>query len=270
MWNVFRYLNPVTLYGVTATRFKTMPFIHHAFFRYVVCAAFALCMALAALTLAPATAQAQGVPEIDEDTFIILAFGDSLMAGHGMDKELAFPAQLEKALRDAGYNVRVFNGARSGDTTFSGSRRLAWSLEKTDPDMVILGLGANDALRGMKPKQTRTNLAQMIYDIRSKEKLVLLTGMMAPPNMGPGYAAQFNGIYTQLSNYYSVPLYPFLLNGVAGKAHLNNEDGVHPNPDGVAVMVKGIMPYVERMLPDYIYVDPSLPPKDPAAYGGLE
>lgn len=249
---------PVTLYGAAQRSFNLVAYLR--------CLFVALCIFAAG---APGTAQAQGVLDVDEDTYIIMTYGDSLMAGYGIDKNLAFPAQLERALRDKGYNVRVLDASISGDTTVSGMRRLQWSMSKAahKPDLVILALGANDALRGIKPKYTRANLGQMIYDIRSKNIDVLLAGMMAPPNMGAGYGAQFNGIYTELANYYSLPLYPFFLHGVAGNAKLNIKDGVHPNPDGVAVMVEGIMPSVEKLLPDYIYVDPSLPPRDPAAYG---
>jgi len=257
MFHTHDYQVPDTLYGAHSGRFNRLALM------------LGLIAAILAGPLWPATAQAGPKFVENDDTYVIMAYGDSLMAGYGIGKELAFPAQLERALQEAGYNIKIINASKSGDTSVTGMKRLEWSL-RHEPDLVILALGANDALRGIKPKYTRTNLAHMIYQLRTREIDVLLVGMVAPPNMGAGYGAQFNGIFNELSHYYSVPLYPFILHGVAGKSHLNLEDGVHPNPDGVAVMVEGMMPHVERMLPDYVYVDPSLPPRDPAAYGGLD
>lgn len=177
----------------------------------------------------------------------LLVLGDSLTAGYGLAESEAFPAQLEAALVAQGHSVRVINAGISGDTSAGGAARLEWSLAD-NPDLVILALGANDALRGLSPDQTSANLAAIITRLQERQISVLLAGMLAPRNMGEAYYNSFDNIYPQLAQEFSVPLYPFFLDGVAGKPQLNLADGIHPNVAGIQVMVEGILPLVVEEL----------------------
>lgn len=177
----------------------------------------------------------------------IVVFGDSLSAGLGLAPDEAFPEQLQKALILRGQNVVVQNAGVSGDTTSSGLARLDWSI----PDgthVAILELGANDALRGISPSLTRDNLAAMIARLKQRGINILLTGMLAPPNMGEDFEAQFNGIYRQLASAENIALYPFFLDGVAGRPMLNQADGMHPSAKGVNEIVKRFLPVMENFL----------------------
>ena len=177
----------------------------------------------------------------------LVVLGDSLSAGLGLPAADAFPAQLEKALKDKGLNVAVGNSGVSGDTTSGGLDRLDWSVPEGTAG-VILELGANDALRGTDPKVTRTALDDIIKRLTARHVAVLLCGMLSPPNYGADYAAQFNAIYPDLAKKYGVPLYPFFLDGVAADSKLNQADGMHPTAAGVAVIVKKILPTVESFV----------------------
>jgi len=177
----------------------------------------------------------------------LLVFGDSLTAGYGLPAEEAFPVRLEAALRAKGYDVRVKNAGISGDTTAGGRARLAWSLAEK-PDAVIVELGGNDGLRGIDPAQTRGNLDAMLAELTRRGIPTLLAGMYAPPNLGPRYGRAFNAIFPDLAKKHGVLLYPFFLDGVAAEKALNQPDGIHPNAQGVAVIVERILPAVERLL----------------------
>ena len=144
----------------------------------------------------------------------------------------------------------MVNAGVSGDTTTGGRARLAWTLDgqKSTPDLVILELGANDALRGISPALTRENLDAMLGMLAKRGVPVLLAGMMAPPNMGRDYETEFNAIYPDLAQKYGVTFYPFFLDGVAADPALNQADGMHPNPEGVKIVVGKIAPYVVRAL----------------------
>ena len=179
----------------------------------------------------------------------VLAFGDSITAGFGLPANEAFPARLEARLRDQGIAVHVINAGNSGDTTAAGLARLDWSLADK-PDVVILELGANDALRGIDPATVRANLEAMISRIQASGAKLLLTGMVAPPNWGEDYRREFDRIYPELAQAHGVALYPFLLDGVAMDARLNQPDGRHPNERGVAVLVDHIAPLVARLIGD--------------------
>jgi acyl-CoA thioesterase-1 len=181
---------------------------------------------------------------------LVLAFGDSLTAGYGLAPAQAFPVRLEAALRRAGVAARVRNAGVSGDTSAAGRARLAWVLNalKAKPDLVIVELGANDMLRGLSPAQTRANLDAILAELRRRQIRVLLAGMRAAPNMGKTYAAQFEPLYPQLARTYGATLYPFFLAGVAAQRPLLQADGMHPNPRGVEIVVRGITPQVARLL----------------------
>ena len=159
---------------------------------------------------------------------VIVDFGDSLTAGYGLMPEQAFPAQLEAWLRQHGIAAKVINAGVSGDTTAGGVARLDWALADK-PDLVILALGANDALRGIDPATVRENLDKMIQKIEADGAKVLLVGMLAPPNWGQAYQRAFDRIFSDLAQARHVPLYPFFLEGVAMSPDLNQPDGLHPN-----------------------------------------
>jgi acyl-CoA thioesterase-1 len=177
----------------------------------------------------------------------ILAFGDSITAGFGLPPEEAFPARLEARLRAQGIAAHVVNAGVAGDTTAGGRARLDWALADK-PDVVILELGANDALRGIDPAAVRANLEAMISRIQASGAKLLLTGMKAPSNWGEDYRRDFDHIYPELAQAHGVALYPFLLDGVAMDARLNQPDGLHPNERGVAVLVDHIAPLVARLI----------------------
>lgn len=178
---------------------------------------------------------------------VILDFGDSLTAGYGLMPEQAFPARLEAWLGQHGIAARVVNAGVSGDTTTDGLARLDWALADK-PDLVILALGANDALRGIDPATVRANLDKMLQRIGATGARVLILGMLAPPNWGPDYDRAFDQIYPQLAKAHEAALYPFFLEGVAMKPGLNQPDGLHPNEHGVAVLVDKIGPVVAGLL----------------------
>jgi len=204
----------------------------------------------AALVGASAPATAAPSPAPKEPQRLILAFGDSLTAGYGLPATDGFTRQLEDALKSQGLNVRVHNAGVSGDTTSGGRSRLGWVLSsmKQKPDLVILELGANDALRGIDPKLTRANLDAMLTELKSQNLPVLLAGMYAPRGLGATYYKAFDAIYPDLAKKHDVALYPFFLDGVAADPALNQRDGIHPNKAGVAVIVKRLAPHVRRAL----------------------
>jgi acyl-CoA thioesterase-1 len=177
----------------------------------------------------------------------LTVLGDSLSAGYGLPISSAFPAKLEKALREKGLKVDVHNAGVSGDTSSAGRDRLDWSIPD-GTEAVIVELGANDALRGLAPKVTRDALEDVIKRLQARKIEVMLAGMLAPPNFGPDYAARFNPVYSDLAKAYDVALYPFFLDGVAAEAKLNQSDGLHPTAEGIDIIVARILPSVEAFL----------------------
>lgn len=177
----------------------------------------------------------------------IVALGDSLTAGYGLDAEAAFPVRLERALQERGHDVVIINGGVSGDTASDGLARLDWSIGP-DADAVIVELGANDALRGVDPAITRQALDELVRNLDERGLPVLLAGMVAPPNLGREYGEAFDTIYADLSEQYDALLYPFFLDGVAAEADLNQPDGIHPTAEGVDIIVERILPSVEGLI----------------------
>ena len=178
---------------------------------------------------------------------VLVALGDSLTAGYGLGPGEGFVPQLQAALSARGHNVHVRNGGVSGDTSTGGLARLDWAVGP-DTQAVILELGANDMLRGIAPDVTRANLTAIIKRLQAQNIEVMLTGMLAAPNLGGAYGARFNPIYPQLAEQFELVFYPFFLDGVAGQRELNLPDGIHPTAKGVGVIVDNILPSVERLL----------------------
>lgn len=185
-----------------------------------------------------------------EAKFLILAFGDSLYAGYGVDQKQGFAPELQAALRAAGKDVRVHNAGVSGDTTAAGLRRMDFVLDSLSrkPDLVILGLGGNDMLRGLKPSETRANMEAMVRKLQERDIPVMLTGMLAPPNLGADFTKEFNVIYPALAKKYDLALYPFFMDGVVGHPDLFLPDGIHPTAEGIDVIVGKITPQVAGAL----------------------
>jgi acyl-CoA thioesterase-1 len=199
------------------------------------------------------TAANVATPGDDEaDQKLVVVFGDSLYAGYGLGPDEGFAPVLERALGEQGVPARVVNAGVSGDTSAEGLGRLAFVLDglTRKPDLLIVGLGGNDMLRGLDPGQTRANLDEILAVLKQRGVRAMLTGMVAAPNMGRDYAAKFNAIYPDLARTYGVPLYPFFLDGVIGKRQLMLPDGIHPNKDGVGIVVGHVAPLVAGDLKD--------------------
>lgn len=177
----------------------------------------------------------------------LLVFGDSLVAGYGLEQTLGFTVQLEAALKAEGRAVKVINAGISGDTSAGGKSRLAWSLSEK-PDLMLLELGANDGLRGLDPAETKANLDWILTEAAKANVPVVLAGMLAPPNLGPEYGAEFNALFPALAKKHEVVFYTFFLEGVAAVPELNQEDGIHPNAEGVGVIVSNILPTILKAL----------------------
>ena len=187
-------------------------------------------------------------PAADEK--LILAFGDSLYAGYKLGPDEGFAPQLEKALDADGLPTRVVNAGVSGDTSAAGRQRLAFTLEGLErkPDLVLVGLGGNDMLRGIDPKLTRENIDAILAELKRRGIPAMLTGMLAAPNLGPDYRASFEPIYPELARKYDVPLDRFFLDGVLGRPGMMLGDGMHPSPAGVEAITARVAPEVEAAL----------------------
>ena len=195
-------------------------------------------------------AQAQAAAEVQTYDRLVVAFGDSLYAGYRLAPNEGLAPQLQAALQADGIHARVHNAGVSGDTTAAGKTRLAFVLDNLDrkPDLVVLGLGGNDMLRGIKPAETKANMTAMLDELKRREIPVVLTGMLAAPNLGQDYGNAFNAIFPQLAKQYDAPLYPFFLEGVVTDGTLMLPDNIHPNAKGVSRVVEGLSPLVEAAL----------------------
>ncbi len=177
----------------------------------------------------------------------IMIFGDSLVAGFGLMREDSFPSQLEKKLLSENYDIKIINAGVSGETTAGGLARLEWTISDS-PDALILILGGNDMLRGIPTKNIKKNLSQMLKILNQKNIEVLLAGMLSTDNFGKNYRDSFDSIYPSLSAKYDVVFYPFFLENVALVPWFNQNDGLHPNKDGVKLIVSQIMPFVRTLI----------------------
>ena len=177
----------------------------------------------------------------------VVVLGDSLAAGYGVDPSEAFPALLQKKADAAGLPFTVVNAGVSGDTTAGGLARVEWALAD-NPTYALVALGANDALRGLDTERAFQNLDAIIGKLTAKGVKVMILGMLAPPNLGRDYGERFAAIFPKLAEKHRVPLYPFLLDGVALDPKLNQRDGIHPNADGVRIIVGRLAPLVKQLL----------------------
>lgn len=184
---------------------------------------------------------------------VILGFGDSLMAGYGVEEQQGYPEGLERALRGRGINARVIDAGVSGDTTAAGRERIAFVLDNAaaEIDLAIIELGGNDMLRGIGPEQTRANLQAIIEEVQSRDIPVLLLGMRAPPNLGIEYTTEFDGIYPQLAEQYDTALLPFFMEPVYDEPQLMQDDRIHPTAEGLELMVAASVETVAAALPQY-------------------
>jgi acyl-CoA thioesterase-1 len=180
----------------------------------------------------------------------VLAFGDSLTSGYGLEQGLGFAPQLQATLRRHGVAAEVVDGGVSGDTSEAGKARLGWTLDglKRKPDLVIVELGANDMLRGLDPKLTEANLDTMLGELKRRQIPLLLAGMRAAPNLDPAYIARYEAIYPALARKHGVRFYPFFIEGVAGQPGMVQPDGMHPTFAGVKRIATGITPAVKQAL----------------------
>ena len=166
----------------------------------------------------------------------VLLFGDSLMSGYGLSQDDHLSLVLEDKFLQDGFDIDFINASVSGDTSSGGLNRAEWSLSEDEIDLVILGLGANDMLRGIQPNVTEKNLGQIIQIAKDKDIKVILAGMIAPTSHGFTYKKKFDSIFPKLSKKFEIPLIPFLLEGVALDPNLNQQDGIHPNKKGVTII----------------------------------
>jgi acyl-CoA thioesterase-1 len=216
----------------------------------------ALCVAIQGLSGCGSNPVAENKSDVQETAKVaqydqlVVAFGDSLYAGYRLGPKEGLAPQLQAALQADGINARVHNAGVSGDTTAAGKTRLAFVLDSLDrkPDLVVLGFGGNDMLRGIKPAETKANMTAMMDELKRRDIPVVLTGMLAAPNLGADYVNSFNGIFPDLANNYGASLYPFFLDGVVTDAALMLPDNIHPNAKGVSRVVEGLSPLVEAAL----------------------
>lgn len=179
---------------------------------------------------------------------VLLVLGDSLSAGYGMDREKSWVSLLETRLAERGYSYRVLNSSISGDTSQGGLTRLPRLLERYQPQIVIIELGANDGLRGIDPAVTRANLADMIRRSQASGARVLLAGIRLPPNYGSAYLQKFESMYANLASEYQTLLVPFIMDGVAMEPEFLQADNIHPNEAGQPVLLDNVWTVLEPAL----------------------
>lgn len=178
----------------------------------------------------------------------IVLFGDSLMAGYGLPQDKHIALILENDLKQAGYSIEIINGSVSGSTTAGGLNRIEWTLSEPDIDLMILGLGANDMLRGISPEETKKNLKEIIKIAEKKNIKIILAGMLAPTTHGAVYKKKFDNIYPGLAKEYNLNLIPFLLEGIVLKPEFNQDDGIHPNEKGTLILSKTLQKSIINLI----------------------
>ncbi len=181
------------------------------------------------------------------ETLHVLFLGDSLSEGQGLDESQSFPRLVEKKLNDKGIKIKVTNGGVSGSTTSSGLDRLKWHLKKKT-DVLVLELGANDGLRGIKISESKKNLKAIIQFAKEKGLKVLLLGVLMPPNYGNKYVKEFEAMYKDLAKEEKIPFMPFVLEKVAGRPEYNLADGIHPNAKGQEIVAQDVAAFMEKNL----------------------
>jgi acyl-CoA thioesterase-1 len=180
---------------------------------------------------------------------VILCLGDSLTAGYGLNPEQAYPQLLSQRFKADGQSVKMINAGLSGSTTASGEKRLKWHLKgKKKADVLLLALGANDGLRGLRLEKSKEHLSKLIALGKEQGMEVILAGMKIPPNYGLAYTKSFENMYLELATEHQITLIPFLLEGVAGERSLNLADGIHPNAKGQEILAKTVYPYLQSAL----------------------
>jgi len=179
---------------------------------------------------------------------VLLILGDSLSAGYGMDSDHSWVHLLELRLNDTGHTYRILNSSISGDTTQGGLARLPRLLDRYQPRIVIIELGANDGLRGINPGITRANMASMVPSSQQSGAKVLLAGIKLPPNYGADYIEQFESMYADLAREYDTLLVPFFMDGVVFKPGLLQADGIHPNEKGQPILLENVWQVLEPAL----------------------
>lgn len=178
---------------------------------------------------------------------VLLALGDSLTAGYGLDLGQAWPEQIQEMLAKNGYDIRVINAGVSGDTSAGGLARLDWALQDK-PDFAVVALGANDMLRGLAPETMQRNLEAILTRLDQRGVCTLLAGMYAAPNLGRDYVQRYNAVFPRLADKHGAYYYPFLLQDVATEAALNQGDGMHPNAAGARLIAERLYPLIEKMI----------------------
>jgi len=182
-----------------------------------------------------------------QEELTILFLGDSLTEGYGLDEEESFPSLVKEILAADGINIRVLNAGISGSTSASALSRLQWYI-RSQPDLMVLSLGANDGLRGLSIDEMKANLAETIEFAKANGVQAALTGMMVPPNMGPEYTDAFARVFPDLATEYDIPLMPFLLQDVAAVPELNQADGIHPNAEGTRIVATNMVSFLKTIL----------------------
>lgn len=201
-----------------------------------------------AVTPKETTAATPTTAAASDNTPVILAFGDSLTEGYGLDKAQSYPSLLQARLKEKGYNYRVVNAGISGDTSAGGANRITAALTDDNVKVMILELGANDMLRGQDLRLTKKNLSSIIEKAQAKKIEVILAGMEAPTNWGEDYQRAFHNLFVDLAKEYKLKLIPFFLTNVAGKAELNQGDGIHPNVQGTNIVLDNVWQVLEPTL----------------------
>lgn len=210
--------------------------------------AFSACGVSTAETKANKKVQREAPAQVISDKAKIVAFGDSLTAGFGLQEKESYPYLLQERLKKEGYNYEVVNAGVSGETSLGGLERVDWVLEMDNVQVLILELGANDLLRGLPVAKMKQNLARIIEKAKAKNVQVLLCGMLAPPNMGAQYQRDYTAVFPDLASQYKTAFLPFILENIALNPKLNQGDGIHPNADGAKVMTGTVYTALKPML----------------------